>query len=308
MIDAVFVTANSCEQALACIDHLRDPAVARIVAVDNASTDGTASAISSAHPDVKVVALAEPAGLSEALNRGTAGGESAFVLYLNDDAFALPGSIRALLGALEARADAVAAGGRLVDDDLTTQDRYRPQPFPSPATLVAGLLGLSSLWPRNPWTGGPLRRPLDDHTTVEVDQPAGACLLVRRSAIERLGGWDERYWLWYEDVDFMRRLSAIGPALYVPAAPFRHAGGATARRLSPAEGLKSRLDGILQYSQTHLTRGGQAAVAITVAFVGLLRSTMSVRFDPAGARRVRASTVRKAISLLVGRELWPPRT
>jgi hypothetical protein len=65
------------------------------------------------------------------------------VLYLNDDAFAQPGAIRLLLDTLLERDDAVAAGGRLVDpSDLVTQDQYRPRAFPSPATVVARLLGM----------------------------------------------------------------------------------------------------------------------------------------------------------------------
>jgi GT2 family glycosyltransferase len=306
VIDAVFVTSDSREQALECIAHLREPEVAGVVLVDNASADGTAAAVRSAHPDVKVVELTEPSGLAAALNRGAVEGEAPFVLFLNDDVFAVPGSIRTLLGALEGRADAVAAAGRLVDGDLTTQDGYRPRAFPSAATIVARLIGLERLWPRNPWTGGHLRHPLGIDATVEVDQPAGACLLVRRSAIERVGGWDERYWLWYEDVDFARRLAAVGPLLYVPAAPFRHIGGATARRLSAAEGLRRYLDGILQYSRTHLSRGGRRVVALVVAVVGAARALVAARSDPAGARLC-ASSIRNALSLLAGREIPPPR-
>ena len=190
-VDAVFLTWNSREQALECVRHtLATELVASLVVVDNASSDGTADAVRAAHPDITVIALEQGVGLAEALNMGAKLGDAPFVLYLNDDVFAEPGAIATLLEALEARADAVAAGGRLVEADLSTQDQYRPRPFPSPATVVARLFGFERLWPRNPWTGTHLRDKLDDHTTVEVDQPAGACLLVRRPVVEahrRLG-------------------------------------------------------------------------------------------------------------------------
>lgn len=302
MIDAVFLTVNAREQALECIAHLREPEIASIVVVDNASTDGTAQAIRDAHPDVTVLALDAPTGLAAALNRGARQGVAPFVLYLNDDAFAQPGAIGLLLDELRSREDAVAAGGRLVDPDLTTQDRYRPQAFPTPATIVVRLLGIERLWPRNPWTGGHLRRLLDDHTTVAVDQPAGACLLVRRPVAERTGGWDERYWFWYEDVDFARRLGRHGVSLYVPAAPFRHVGGATARRLDVTQGHARYYYGALQYSRTHFSRGGRAVVAGAMLAVSSGRAALRWRSDRAGAS-VYLGAARAAIALLRGAEI-----
>jgi GT2 family glycosyltransferase len=302
-VDAVFLTWNSREQALQCVAHTRDPElIASIVVVDNASTDGTADAVRAAHPDVTVVALQDGVGLAEALNLGARLGSAPYVLYLNDDVFAHPGAIGTLLETLERRPDAVAAGGRLVEPDLATQDQYRPKPFPPPVTLVARLFGLERLWPRNPWTGAQLRRPLDDHTTVEVDQPAGACLLVRRSIVERTGGWDERYWFWYEDVDFSRRLAAHGVSLYVPTAPFRHVGGATARRLSAPAGHARYFFGVLQYARIHYSRGGRATVAAAMLAISLARAALRAPRDRAGAR-IYLGAARGAIALVRGREI-----
>ena len=303
MIDAVFLTWNSREQALACVAHTRDAEiVASIVVVDNASSDGTAAAVRAAHPDVTVLELEQGVGLATALNMGARLGSAPYVLYLNDDVFAEPGAIRTLLETLERRPDAVAAGGRLVEPDLATQDQYRPRPFPTPATVVARLFGLERLWPRNPWTGTHLRRPLDDHTTVEVDQPAGACLLVHRSIVEQTGGWDERYWFWYEDVDFSRRLARHGVSLYVPAAAFRHVGGATARRLDAPQGHARYFHGVLQYSRTHFTRSGRAVVAAAMLVISLGRAAPRARTDPVGAR-IYLAAARGALALLRGREI-----
>ena len=305
MIDAVLVTSSSLELAHECIAHLREPEIEKIVLVDNASTDNTVAAVRSAHPEVTVVALEKPTGLAAALNRGAAEGGAPFVLYLNDDVFAVPGSISTLLTALEERPDAVAAGGRLVDENLATQAQYRPHAFPSAAALLARTLGVARLWPHNPLTGGHLRKPLDDHATVEVDQLAGACLLVRRSAVRATGGWDERYWVWYEDVDFSHRLAALGPRLYVPTAPFRHVGGATVRKLSAAKGRRLSAHGILQYSQTHLSPLGRVLVALATVIVDLARAAVSAPTDRAAAR-LYMDTVRSASALLANRNLPPP--
>ncbi|MGH2917465.1 MAG: glycosyltransferase family 2 protein, partial [Solirubrobacteraceae bacterium] len=186
--------------------------------------------------------------------------------------------------------------------DRVTQDRYRPRALPTPATIVARLFGLERLWPRNPLTGGHLRHPLDDHATVEVHQPAGACLLVRRAVIARIGGWDERYWFWYEDVDLSRRLARHGRSLYAPAAAFRHVGGATARRLSTPQGHARYFYGVLLYSGTYFSRSGRAAVALAMLVVSLARAAPRSWRDRAGAR-IYLDAARGAVALLRGSDI-----
>lgn len=299
-IDAVFMTSDSRTQAQQCVAHLQGSEIASIVVVANASSDGTAETIRQAHPEVTVLALEAPMGLAAALNCGAALGSAPFVLYLNDDVFATPGSVRLLLDVLQSRHDAVAAAGRLVGPDLRTQDRYRPRPFPSPASIVARLFGLERIWQHNPWNGG---RRHDDHTTVAVDQPAGACLLVRRSVVEQIGGWDERYWFWYEDVDFSRRLAVKGTQLYVPAALFRHIGGSTARRLTRRAGHARYYHGVLQYSHTHFSSAGRAIVASAMLVVSLSRAGLRLLVRDRDGLRVYISAARGALALVRGNEI-----
>lgn len=115
VIDAIFLTSNSCEQAIECVAHFRDPEMACVVVVDNASNDETAEAIRNADPDVTVL---DPDGSRRGPNRGAEVGNAPFVLYLNDDVLAEPCSIRLMPQALRGRDDAVAASGRLVDPVL----------------------------------------------------------------------------------------------------------------------------------------------------------------------------------------------
>jgi len=307
LIDAVVLTNTSRDQALDCVAHLGEPQIASIVVVDNASDDDTVAAVRAAYPDVRLVALPAQTGIAAALNRGAEVGDAPYVLYLNDDVFAAPGSVRALLEALQSRDDAVAAGGRLCERDFTTQDRYRPRAFPTPVTIVARMLGLDRMWPRNPLTGRHLRQMLDDRTTVAVDQPAGACLLVRRSVVEHVGGWDERYWFWYEDVDFSRRLAEHGALLYVPAAPFWHVGGATVRRMQRADGHRCTFHGILLYAHAHFSVPGEALVVLTLMAISATRALLAVaRADPDGAR-IYAHAARSAVGRLAGRGLVGPQ-
>jgi N-acetylglucosaminyl-diphospho-decaprenol L-rhamnosyltransferase len=287
VIDAVVATRDSRELVLDCVERLRSPLLSNVVVVDNGSRDGTAEALRQGQPDAQVVRLEEPAGLSYAYNRGAEAGDAELILFLNDDVFASEQAIAALAETLEGRPEAVAAAGRLVDPDTErTQEQYLPQAFPSATTLAGALLGRR----RSP-------AELGDEI-VTVDQPPGACLLVRRHAFEAVGGWDEDYEFWFEDVDLARRLVARGNILFVPAAAFPHVGGASARRLSHAEVVARYYRGALLYAERHLGAGGRA---ITAPAYALAAAGRLVTARDAEARRAYSGVLRDAVRVVFGR-------
>lgn len=301
MIDVVVVTADSREVVLECLAQLGDRRVETTVVVDNAGSDGSAAAIGEAFPATVVVRLDEARPLSFAYNRGAEQGSAELTLFLNDDVFASAGALGTLAAALEERPDAVAAAGRLVDPEGgATQREYQPRPFPTLATFLAALAGLHKVWPANPWTGSHLRRPLDETETVAVDYAPGACLLVRREAFRSVGGWDERYAFWYEDVDLARRLGRFGRVLYVPTAVFRHVGGHSGRRLSRAEMIRRSYSGALRYGETYLSGWRRRLLGTAFAFAGAVRGPLAGRHDPDLARAYRGAR-RAGLRLALGR-------
>ena len=255
------MTWNSRETALRCLVNLARVPLERVTLVDNASTDGTADAVQAGHPDVELVQLAREHGLAAAYNRGATRGSAPLVLFLNDDVFVDEDSLRTLAAALHERPSAVAAAARLVDaGDGKTQREYLPQPFPTLASLVAMLAG------RTRPSGA-----LCELETVVVDQPPGACLLVRREAFFAIGGWDEDFEFWYEDVDLARRLQAHGDVLYVPSAPVAHAGGQSAGRLSRAQVVSRHYRGALLYAHKHFPPLSRTAAGLVYALAGAVR-------------------------------------
>lgn len=286
-MDAVIVTWNSRETAVRCLGHLAAVPVERVILVDNASADGTADAVKSGHPGVELVALEWEHGLAAAYNRGAARGSAPLVLFLNDDVFVDDDAVRTLVDALDGRRSAVAAAGRLVDpDDGSTQAEYLPQPFPTLASLAAMLAGRGRA-PGN----------LNDFDTVVVDQPPGACLLVRRDAFDDAGGWDEDFEFWYEDVDLARRLKARGEVLYVPGAPVAHAGGQSARRLSRAQVVSRHYRGALLYAYKHFPASRRTAAGLLYAVAGAVRL---VSRDP-DARRAYRTVLRNGLRVAANR-------
>jgi N-acetylglucosaminyl-diphospho-decaprenol L-rhamnosyltransferase len=290
VIDAAVATRDSREMVLECVERLRSPLLERVVVVDNGSVDGTAEALREARPEVDVVRLEHPKGLSFAYNRGAEGGRAPSILFLNDDVLATDEAISGLAEALEGRPSAVAAAGRLVDPaDGRTQEAYLPQDFPGPVRLAAALVGI----PRR-------RAETRGDEIVAVDQPPGACLLVRREAFDAVGGWDEGFEFWFEDVDLARRLRAHGEVLYVPTAVFPHVGGASARRLTRPEVIARSYRGALLYAQRHLGSGGRAVTAPAYA---LAASGRLVAVRDRDARRVYRTVLRDAVRVAAGRPL-----
>jgi N-acetylglucosaminyl-diphospho-decaprenol L-rhamnosyltransferase len=292
---------------LRSLQRLGDPSIARIAVVDDASSDGTAQALGERFPEVHVVELDHHRGLAHALNRGAEVGTAEFVLFLNNDVLPVEDAVIRLYEALRDDPLAASAGGRLVDPGTErTQDAYQPRALPGLAGLAVRVMGVERAWPKNPWTGQHLRRPLNAMATTRTDrQLAGACLLVRRSALAQVKGWDEGYWFWYEDVDLSARLAEVGCALYVPTAIFEHVGRASTRGW-PRHKQHARLyHGTLRYAEQHLPRRQQVLMGVLMAAVTVPRIAWLRRAGNPEAVSTYRHLLGEGWALLRGRALIP---
>ena len=190
-VDVIIPTFNACDMVARCVERLvTAPSVARVFVVDDASTDGTFEALAERFPSVRTIRLSEQRGLAHAFNAGAAAGSAEFVLFLNNDIFAAPDAVSRLVAALRDDPGASSAAGRLVDPGtMHTQTAYQPRELPGLAGLLVRIAGIERVWPGNPWTGQFLTAPLSEAATQRTRrQPAGACILVRRDMLARIGG------------------------------------------------------------------------------------------------------------------------
>lgn len=260
----VIVTWNSARHIdaclAACVAHLPPPA-GRILVVDNASSDDTVQR-ASAFESVQVIANQANAGFAGAMNQGFRElADCDVVIMLNPDAQIAHG-IAALADA--ARQPGVgAAGGLLVDHRGHPQVGFCVRRFPTPLALCLELLAINRMWPGNPVNRRYRCLDLDLSRPAEVDQPAGALIAVNRNAWSHVEGLCEEFHpLWFEDVDFMKRLRASGyRVLYVPDAKAVHAGGHSLESLDWGDRQLYWYGSLLRYTSRHFNRLGRWMVS-----------------------------------------------
>lgn len=198
-----------------------------VVVLDNESSDGTADAVRRAHPWVRVLRNAPQRGFAAALNQGVRLTAAPAIVVVNPDTVVPPGAIGRLSAALDL-GPRVAAVGPLIrqpDGRVQRQGHFRPRPY----TALVVLLGLANL----PVFKREAGRYYGDHAPgppVPVELLPGTCLAFRRSAYERIGPFDERFFVYCEDVDWCIRAGADGwTLLFVPEVAIVHEKAASSR-------------------------------------------------------------------------------
>jgi GT2 family glycosyltransferase len=235
---------------------------AQVVVVDNASSDCTVR--EATRPGVRIIANPRNRGFAAAVNQGVASLDTPYVLALNPDAEIVAG-FDALCDACEAPRAAGATGCLLGPDGLP-QLGFMSRRLPSATALALEALLLNRIWPNNPINRRYRALDLDYASRIEVEQPAGAFLMIRRDIWQRLGGFDEKYHpLWFEDVDFCRRAVDTGLTFYYcPEAVARHAGGHSVPkiplRMRPFYWYRS----LLRYTALHFGVTARRCVCLAV--------------------------------------------
>jgi N-acetylglucosaminyl-diphospho-decaprenol L-rhamnosyltransferase len=272
IVDVVVPTRDTRELVLACLDSLADAPV-QCVVVDNGSRDGTLEAVAERHPQATVVRNERDHGYGAACNAGARLGSAPYVLILNSDVAARPSAVARLVAFLEASPAHVAAGGRLLDaGSERTQVGFTVRALPTLTAQLALLCGLERLWPRNPVSRRQLMLDFDYERTQDAEQPAGACLLCRREAFERVGGFDEGFHYWFEDVDLVKRLWGEGRVAYVHDARFEHVGGASFARWPRPHVIVTRHASLLRYFAKHHSRGAGVVLRSVVVLLAAVRA------------------------------------
>jgi len=238
-----------------------------VVVVDNASTDGGGALVRREFPQAAVVPAPRNLGFAGGVNLGVRHTKGGCVLLLNPDAVLQPGALRRLAAFLEATPDAGLVAPRLVNPDGSLQLSCRS--FPGRWTALAHRYSLlTHLAPRNRGARRYLLTDWDHASVRAVDWVSGACVMARRAVLELVGGLDEGFFLFAEDVDLCKRVWAAGwKVYYVPGAVAVHHVGISTRRDS-GRLILARHRSMLRYHHKHFRARSPLGLLTDAAIVG----------------------------------------
>lgn len=230
-LSVIIVNWNTRELLAACLTSLYEHPLdgqGEVWVVDNASQDGSAALVRQRFPQVRLIENTTNRGFAAANNQAIQASTGRYVVLFNSDALALPGTLNSLVRFLDAHPAVGAVGPMLLNRDGSFQASYAK--FPTLLSELSLLTGLAKWW-LGPYAPSP--RPRPDEQPHQVDWVAGAALMVRRAAIDRVGLLDEGYFLYSEETDWCWRLAQGGyPVWYLPQVQVIHQHGASSQQQS----------------------------------------------------------------------------
>jgi len=258
-VTAIVVNFNAGDELRAALESVTSELSGRAwegVVVDNASQDGSDAIAREFAPAVTLVANAANVGFGRGVNQALARARAPFVLIMNPDCRLQSGALAALEDELRRRPRCALVGPRILDPDGSVQGSARGDP-----DMLTGFFGRSAALRRLlPWLAVSRRNVVDatvaagGHSVV-VDWLSGACVLAKREALAEVGGFDERYFLYWEDADLCRRLRARGHHVrYVPSARAVHRVGHSSRT-ARGPSVRAFHESAYLYYATHVAPG-----------------------------------------------------
>jgi hypothetical protein len=235
-LSIIIVTWNSRRDVEKCLGSLQKfcaGVAVEIIVCDNASTDGTAGWVAASFPQVIVVRSTTNVGFAAANNLAAKKARGRHLLFLNPDTWVNHDLAAEVVSFLDSHPEAGACAPRILNPDGSLQ-RGAVRTLPTLATLLYDQIGLSRLFPRSRRFGRYLMTWWDHNEQREIEQPAGACLAVRREVFAQIGGFDEGYFMYYEDVELCHAIREAGGKIYfLPEARIYHLGGQSTSQAVP---------------------------------------------------------------------------
>ena len=282
----VVVNYNAGEYLARCVTSVVEASgglALDLLVVDNASSDGSARAAAACVPQVRLIENPTNRGLSAAWNQGARAVDAPWILFVNPDAEIVRGDLGAFVKVGDGRPDVALLGPVIRNCDGTIYESGRV--FPGVVQAV-GHAFLGPFAPGNRFTRAYRQTSWDRSTEREVDWVSFAAMLIRRSAFEQVGAFDEAFWLYGEELDLCTRLRDAGwKVLATPELEVLHVGGVSTGRSRRTHLTHSQ--NIHRYYRKHRATGWRRAT-LPLAWTALrARAELVALLDRVVARRER---------------------
>jgi GT2 family glycosyltransferase len=298
-LSIIIVSFNTKDILRRCLEHLNQSEgdlLLEIIVVDNASLDGSVEMLADEYPQVRVISSEINLGFAGANNRALREATGDFYVLLNSDAFLRPDALRLALEHMRKNPDVGLAGGLLIGPDESRQPSARM--FPNIVNDLFTMSGLSTKFPTSRLFGRADRTWYDPQLSAEVDWVPGAFAILNPAVLQKVGLFDEQFFLYYEEVDLCRRIKSLGyKVMYWPDILVVHLGGESSKKIPEAMMSKagSQLtlwrmrSELLYYRKHHRALSAFMAYKLECVWNTLRRLRNSLRSDSESVAKARES-------------------
>lgn len=268
-LSIIIVNFNAIKLLRDCLESIRASAPnhrLQVIVVDNASRDGSVAMVRDEFPEVQLIDNPTNAGFTRANNQGIEVAKGRHILLLNNDTRVLADSMGRTIDFLDKNPDVGAAGLKLLNQDGSLQLSCRRFPSFSQALFNHNSI-LTQVFPNNPFSRSYLMTDIQRDVVQDVDWVSGACLFIRREVIDAIGGLDERFFMYSEDVDYCFRVWKAGwRVTYIPIGEVVHLIGQSTRK-ARFRTVFERHKSMYRFYAKHYSRGLMILDALTALVV-----------------------------------------
>jgi len=236
-ISVIIVSFNTCDLLRDCLNTLIKESGNinyETIVIDNASKDNSAAMVANEFPQIKLILSKENLGFAAANNIGFAKAKGDYIVLLNSDAFLQPHALERSLAYMQANPKIGIGGARLINQDGSWQPSARM--FPNLLNHFLVISGLANKYPNSKFFGRMDRTWADDEQSASIDWVPGAFSIMPRKALEKIGYFDEQFFLYCEEVDLCKRFKTAGYEIYYwPDVVVVHLGGESSKSLTDLE-------------------------------------------------------------------------
>ncbi len=290
------------ENALAALTRALEGIDGEIIVVDNASDDGSVEMLRQKFPGVSLIANTVNKGFAAGNNLALPRCRGEYILLINPDTVVQEDTLRALIGYMDEHPSVGLATCKILNPDGTLELACR-RSFPTPWVAFSKIIGLSALFPHSKLFGRYNLTYKDPNAECEVDAVSGSFMFLRKTVAEQVGGLDEQFFMYGEDLDWCYRIKQAGwRVMYTPATQIIHYRGQSTKR-SDIDEVRVFYDAMRVFVRKHFQRG----LLFDVIVLAGIRLRQGVAFLQKNAKPIKATAVDFVIvnlSLLAGEYIW----